>query len=92
MNHDQAYRWNECIFRKKGETVRNEFRPGKNAWACPHFGHTAGGNEICPYCGRKALVHCADYDYFFACTACGHRFEFDGEYTEELAYYLASKQ
>lgn len=49
-------------------------------------------NEICPYCGRKALVHCADYDYFFACTACGHRFEFDGEYTEELAYYLASKQ
>lgn len=49
-------------------------------------------NEICPYCGKKALVHCADYDYYFACTACGHRFEFDGEYMEELAYYLASKQ
>lgn len=49
-------------------------------------------NEACPYCGKKALVHCADYDYFFACAACGHRFEFDGEYTEELAYYLARKQ
>lgn len=49
-------------------------------------------NEVCPYCGKKALVHCADYDYFFACVACGRRFEFDGEYIEELAYYLASKQ
>lgn len=49
-------------------------------------------NEYCPYCHKKALIHCADYDYFFACTACGHRFEFDGEYQEELAYYLASKQ
>ena len=49
-------------------------------------------NECCPYCGRKALVHCSDEDYFFACTACGHRFEFDGKYAEELAYYLASKQ
>ena len=49
-------------------------------------------NEICPRCGKKALVHTADYDYIFACSACGERFEFDGQFNEELDYYIASKQ
>ena len=27
-------------------------------------------NEICPRCGKKALVHVAEYDYLFACASC----------------------
>ncbi len=49
-------------------------------------------NEICPRCGKKALVHVAEYDYLFACASCGARFEFDGRYADELDYYIASKQ
>lgn len=49
-------------------------------------------NEICPICGKKALVHMAEYDYNFACSSCGGRFEFDGRFNDELDYYIASKQ
>ena len=49
-------------------------------------------DEICPRCGRKALVRVAEWDYIFACTSCGARFEFDGRYKDELDYALARKQ
>lgn len=48
--------------------------------------------EICPHCQKKALKRILEYDYFFVCTNCGARYEFDGKYQNELDYYLASKQ
>lgn len=49
-------------------------------------------NEVCPHCGHKALVRIADLDYVFTCSACGHTFEFDGRYADELDYMIARKQ